>query len=138
MKLRLTTVLDLRLAAEDAARREVGRLERERAELSAVRSEHERELHGAGNANVPTGMREVLAAYILAMRSAIADDDIRLAEQDGRIASARAALADAHRAVKAIEAIRARDAQQALRLAARREGRANDEHAARIRMEVPA
>lgn len=138
MKQRLGTVLDLRRAAEDAARREVGRLERERAELAGARAARERALAEAGRAGVPAGMRELLAAYVLAMRRALAEDDLQLAAQDGRIAAARAALAQAHRDVKAIEAIRARDAGQAARLAARREARANDEHAARIRMEVPA
>lgn len=138
MKLRLSAVLDLRLAAEEAAKRELGRLERERSELVVRRGSHIADIEQAGRSPVPARMREVLSAFILAARRAVAELDGRIAEQDGRIAAARSALAQAHREVKAIEAIRARDAAQAARIALRREARANDEHAARIRMEALA
>lgn len=138
MKPRLTVVLDLRRAAEDAAKREVGRLERERAALVAARMAHELELAVAAGLPVIPALREQLASYTLAMRQTIRDDEARIAAQDGLIGAARDALATAHREVKAIEAIRARDARVHARRLARAEGRANDEHAGRMRLEAKA
>lgn len=138
MKPRLTVVLDLRRAAEDAAKRDVGRLELERADLVAQRDQHTRLLHAASEAPIAPVMREQLAAYLAGMRHAIADDSVRIAAQDGKIAAARGVLAQAHRDVKAIEAIRARDAAAAAKRERQHEARANDEHAARIRMEALA
>jgi flagellar export protein FliJ len=138
MKPRLTVVLDLRRAAEDAAKRDVGRLETERAELVAQRDQHSRLLQLAGDTPIAPTMREQLAAYLTSMRHAIADDTVRIAGQDAKIATARDILANAHREVKAIEAIRARDAASAMKRERQLEARANDEHAARIRMEALA
>jgi flagellar export protein FliJ len=136
MKPRLTVVLDLRRAAEDAAKREVGRLERERLPL-AERLEADRTRLAAGSAgDVPLDMREQFAAFRRAMLGAIAADQARLAAHDKVIDAARDVLAAAHREVKAIEAIRARDAKAEGRRQLRREGRANDEHAARARLEA--
>ncbi len=92
----------------------------------------------ASEAPIAPTMREQLADYLLSLRHAIADDALRIAAQDGKIATARGMLAQAHREVKAIEAIRARDAATAAKRERQRETRANDEHAARIRMETQA
>ena len=138
MKPRLTVVLDLRRAAEDAAKRDVGRLEQERADLVAQRDEHTRLVHVASETPITSMMREQLATYLAGMRHTIADDTFRIAAQDGKIAAARGILAQAHRDVKAIEAIRARDAATAAKRERQHEARANDEHAARIRMEALA
>lgn len=138
MKPRLTVVLDLRRAAEDTAKREVGRLERERLPL-AERLEADRLRLAAGSTGeVPLDLREQFAAFRRAMLGAIAADQARLAAHDKIIDGARAVLAAAHRDVKAIEAIRARDAKAEAVRQLRREGRANDEHAARARLEALA
>lgn len=136
MKPRLSVVLDLRRAAEDAARREVGRLERERLAL-AERLEADRSRLAEGSSGaVPLELREQFAAFRRTMQAHIAADQARLAAHDQVIEAARDVLAAAHREVKAIEAIRARDAKAEARRQLRREGRANDEHAARARLEA--
>lgn len=138
MKARLGIVLEIRQAAESAAKREVGKLERERAELTTRRAARLRELEGAGAAQVVPALREQLAAYIGSLRRALVEDAARIAAHDKLIDAARGVLAQAHRDVKAIEAIRARDAAAAAKRMERHEARANDEHAARIRMEAMA
>jgi flagellar export protein FliJ len=138
MKPRLTVVLDLRRSVEDGARRELGRLERERADLVAVRDRHEAGLLAAAAAGAMVSLREQLAAFCSATRAAIAAQDARITAQDRTIEAARNALAAAHRDVKAIEAIQARDARIAAQAQLRREARANDEHAARSRLEIGA
>ncbi len=136
MKPRLTVVLELRRAAEDAAKREVGRLERERLLLAeALQHNHDR-LDEAQSAAVPLQLREQFSGFRRAMLTVIAEGEGRLDEHDQIIGAARDALGVAHREVKAIEAIRARDAQAEARRQLRREGRANDEHAARTRQEA--
>lgn len=135
MKPRLGIVLELRQSTEDAAKREVGRLERERAELVDLRHAHQHGLDGACQAPIHPALREQLSCFIASMRGAIAAVDARILAHDAKIDTARAALAKAHREVKAIEAIRARDARAATRIQLRHEARGNDEHAARIRME---
>jgi len=95
-------------------------------------------LNEASEAPVPMALREQFAGFRQAMLHAIAQGETRLAAHDGTIATARDALAAAHREVKAIEAIRARDARAEAHRQLRREGRANDEHAARTRLEALA
>jgi len=138
MKPRLTAVLELRRAAEDAARREVGRLERERLPLAANLAGLRDRLAESESGAVPPALREQFATFRRAMLAAIAGAEEALAGHDDVIGAARDALAAAHREVRAIEAIRARDAATAARRALRREGRANDEHAARMRLEALA
>lgn len=138
MKQRLGIVLDLRRAAEDAAKREVGRLERERTALVAALDEQRQRLANAMAATVPLAMREQLAGFRQAMLVTINGATAALSAHDALIAAARDALASAHREVKAIEAIRTRDAHAEARRQLRREGRANDEHAARTRLEALA
>lgn len=136
MKPRLTVVLDLRRAAEDAAKREVGRLERERVPLAERLAADRLRLADGSAGPVPIDLREQYAAFRRAMLATIAEDESRLTAHDQVIDVARQALAAAHREVKAIEAIRSRDAQAEARRQLRREGRANDEHAARARLEA--
>ncbi|HAT09142.1 MAG TPA: hypothetical protein DCS97_00760 [Planctomycetes bacterium] len=138
MKPRLGVVLELRRSVEDTARRDLGRLERERAEMVAVRERHEAGMLAAAAAGAMVHLREQLAAYCSATRAAIAAQEARLAAQDRAIEAARNALASAHREVKAIEAIQARDARIAAQVQLRREARANDEHATRSRLEIGA
>ena len=138
MKPRLTVVLDLRLAVLDAAKREVGRLEQQRTALAAAVEHERRRLAEAAGEAVPLHLREQFASFRQAMLRLIAEATDRLAAHDLIIASARDVLATAHREVKAIEAIRARDARAEARRQLRREGRATDEHAARARLETLA
>lgn len=138
MKPRLQAVLGLRRSREDEAKRALGALEHERAAIIAQRTALEAALGQAASAPVPPALREQLSAYAAATRSAAADCDRRTAECDGRITAARDALAAAHRDVRAIEAIQARDRTAAARTALRREGRDNDEFAARRGQEVGA
>lgn len=138
MKPRLTVVLDLRRAAEDVAKREVGRLERERLALAERLAADRLRLADGSAGPVPLELREQFAGFRRAMLAAIAADQARLAAHDKIIDGARVALAAAHRDVKAIEAIRARDAKAEAVRQLRREGRANDEHAARARLEALA
>lgn len=138
MKPRLTVVLDLRRAAEDAAKREVGRLERERLALAERLAADRLRLDDGSSGAVPLQLREQFAGFRRAMLAVIAADQARLAAHDKVIDGARDVLATAHREVKAIEAIRARDAKAEALRQLRREGRANDEHAARARLEALA
>ena len=134
MKPRLTVVLELRQAVETGAKRELGRLERERAGLHDQLGALHRRLVDASAAPVPMALREQLSTFRLAMRHAIAEQGARLAAHDHLIDGARVALAAAHREVKAIEAIRSRDVRTEAARQARREGRSNDEFAARVRL----
>ena len=138
MKPRLTVVLELRQSVEDAAKREVGRLERERLTLAEQLARDHQRLADGSTGPVPLQLREQFAGFRRAMLGVIAVDQARLDEHDQIIAAARDVLATAHREVRAIEAIRARDAQAEARRQLRREGRANDEHAARQRLEALA
>jgi flagellar export protein FliJ len=138
MKPRLGVVLDLRRAAEDAAKREVGRLERERLPFAERLEADRARLAEGSTGQVPLDLREQFAAFRRAMLGAIATDQARLAAHDKVIDAAREVLATAHREVKAIEAIRARDARAEVQRQLRREGRATDEHAARTRLEALA
>lgn len=133
---RLHLVREIRQRAEDDAKRALGLLERERGAIVAERGAIERGLVEASTASVPAAMREQLASFAAASRAAAADCDRRLAEQDGRIAGARDAVAEAHRGVRAIAALQDRDRAAALLGERRREGRANDEFAARRRLEA--
>lgn len=135
MKPRLTAVLDLRRHIEDDAKREVGRLERERQAMIVERDRHSASLEAAAAGGAAPAMRDLLESYINAMRRHIADNSARITAHDVVISQARDRLAQAHREVKAIEAIRARDAKAELLLWQRREARANDEHAGRKRQE---
>lgn len=134
MKPRLATVLSLRRAAEDAVRREIGRLERERAAAVAIRARIAADLSAAAASPVAIGLREQLASFADAMRALLHDADAALAAQDGRIDAARTALAAAHREVRAIEALQQRDAAAAAERQRRRMRRDEDEHAARLRL----
>ncbi len=136
MKPRLGVVLELRRSAEDEVRREVGRLERERLGLIAERDGHRAALQAAADGGAVPALREVLASYLVGMRNRILDDEARIATHDGIIVQARDRLALAHRDVKAIEAIRARDARADKLREQRREARDNDAFAGRMRQEA--
>lgn len=138
MKPRLQTVLEIRQHNEAEAKRVLGVLERERAGILAMRSAIERDLLEAASAGVSPGLREQLATFATACRAAAVACDQRTAACDGRINAARSLLGQAHREVRAIEALQARDRTAAARTAARREGRENDEFAARRRQEMNA
>jgi flagellar FliJ protein len=136
MKPRLHAVLGIRQHNEAEARRVLGVLERERADILAMRSAIGRDLDEAASANVRPELREQLAAFATACRAAAVACDQRTAACDGRINTARSLLANAHREVRAIEALQARDRASAARSASRREGRENDEFAARRHQET--
>ena len=136
MKARLHTVLELRQRNEAEAKRVVGVLERERSDLVAMRAAIERDLDQAASAAVPPALREQLATFATACRAAAVACDQRTAACDGRINTARSLLATAHREVRAIEALQARDRSAAARTASRREGRENDAFAARRHQET--
>lgn len=131
MRPRLQLVLELRRGAEDAARRALGERERERAAIISERAVLEHGLAEAANAPVAFILREQLSAYAAAARAAAFSCDQRLAEQDKRIDEARNVVAEAHRGVRAIEALQERDRAAAARRERRHEGRGNDAFAAR-------
>lgn len=137
MKTRFTILLELRRAAEDAAKQALGRLETVRAAIVAERDALILALESAEAPPVPA-LRLQLAAWASATRSAIAEAERRIGEADAAIADARNELLRAHRDVRAVEAIRERDALAARRVAARREGRANDAFAAARHREAVA
>jgi flagellar export protein FliJ len=137
MKPRFTILLELRRAAEDAAKQALGRLETARAAIVAERDALRNSLESADAPPLPA-LRMQLAAWASATRSAVAEAERRIAEADAAIADARGELLRTHREVRAVEAIRERDAQAAGRLAARREGRANDAFAAARHREAVA
>lgn len=138
MKPRLQTVLEIRRHNEDEAKRVLGILERERADILAMRAAIEVDLGTAASANVRPGLREQLATFATACRAAAVACDQRVTACDGRINAARGLLAQAHREVRAIEALQTRDRSLAARRAVRREGRENDEFAARRHQELSA
>jgi flagellar export protein FliJ len=127
---RFAIVLDLRRQAEDAVKRELGALEGERAGLVAELDGLHRDLAGAQH-DVPPQLREQLSAFGARMRHAIAGCTGRISGAEARIGECRGRLAAAHREVRAIEALIARERAEAGLRARRREGRDTDEFAAR-------
>jgi flagellar export protein FliJ len=133
---RFTVLLEIRQAAVEEAQRTLGRLESQRREITALR---DRLLEDAANATlqpVALILREQLAAFRRRMQDDAAAAGRRIADQDVLIETARDRLNEAMRDRKSVEALRERDRQQHLASERRREGRANDEFAARRRQEA--
>ncbi|MCX8040097.1 MAG: flagellar FliJ family protein [Planctomycetota bacterium] len=127
---RFAAVLEVRRQAVDQARRALAALERQRAALVEELARQRAALAEAESAPVPPPWREQLARFAQAMRAQLQQGEARLAELERRIDGARDQLAQAMRELKAIEAVRARDARAAARRAARAEQRLYDERAA--------
>ncbi|MEK7411904.1 MAG: flagellar FliJ family protein [Planctomycetota bacterium] len=136
MKLRLAVVLELRRSIEDTIKREVGHLERQRAETVALQTAIEQDFQLAVANPTRPELRQQLAAYLTALRAAAAEAITMLAAHDERILEARGRLAAAHRDVRAIEALQERDRIAKRKINARREGYQNDEFSARKRLEA--
>jgi flagellar export protein FliJ len=130
---RFRTVHELYERQEEDARREVGRLERHRAELvaSGVALEAERL---AAAAATGFDQRLQLLAWWQAVEARLAALAGEVAAAERAIAAAREALIAAHRRTAAIAKVRELDRERERRAADRREQRRNDDFAALRRL----
>lgn len=126
--IRFGSVLALYSQEEDAAKVELGRRERRRAELVAERTAIADALLAAGR-DVPHDQHEQYLVFWRAQQARIQRADAAIAGADTAIEEGRKALAEAHRKRTTIEKLRARDAQADARRHERREQRQSDERA---------
>ncbi|MCK6487661.1 MAG: flagellar FliJ family protein [Planctomycetes bacterium] len=132
---RFATVHELYLREEDEARKEVGRLERRRAELVAAGEAlfAERLAVAAATGPAPAERQQLLAWWsAVELRLAALGGELQTA--DKAIAAAREALIAAHRRTAAIAKVRELDAERERRAEDRREQRRNDDFAALRRL----
>lgn len=127
--IRFTSVLALYSQEEDAAKIELGRRERRRADLIAERAAIADALLAAGR-DVPHDQHEQYLVFWRAQQTRIQRADSAIAGADAAIEEGRKVLAEAHRKRTTIEKLRARDAQADARRHERREQRQSDERAA--------
>lgn len=127
--IRFSSVLALYSQEEDAAKIELGRRERRRAELVAERAAISDALLAAGM-HVPHDQHEQYQVFWRSEQARIQRADTAIAGADTAIAEGRKVLAEAHRKCTTIEKLRARDAQAEARRHERREQRQSDERAA--------
>ena len=127
--IRFATVLALYSRDEDAAKVELGRRERRRADLIAERTAIADALLAAGQ-DVAHDQHEQYLVFWRSEQARIQRADAAISAADAAIDEARKVLAEAHRKRTTIEKLRTRDAQADARRHERREQRQSDERAA--------
>lgn len=127
---RFAVLLNLRREQEETCRRELGRRERDRADLSERRTGLLAARDSAAGSVVAPALHEVYGAYWLRLTGEVAALDQRIVEAETAIAAARDALIEARRTVRSIELLQERDRREHARRHERRERRRLDEFAA--------
>ena len=129
MSARFQAIHDLAAAQVDAVRRELGKQESRRAQLSVGIADTEAGMIAAGDAAGPA-LREQFALYWQARQSELTKLRNDMNTVEGGIVKTREALREAHRRLAALDALRERDRTEANRREQRAEQRRNDEFAA--------
>ena len=127
--IRFTAVHTLYIQAEDAAKIELGKRERRRADMLVARAAIATRQQAAAR-DVTLEQHELYLAYHRTQQALLTQHDAALAAQDVAITEARTALANAHRQRTTIAKLRERDAISNRRQDERREQRRADDRAA--------
>jgi flagellar FliJ protein len=135
----IQTLIDLAQNDVDAAAKQLGRVQRERADVQAqldalvrYRDEYHANFSASAQAGMPAGSWRNFQAFIDTLDSAIEQQRRLLAAATSRVEAAKPEWQRQKQKLGSYEVLQARgDAEQA-RLAARREQRDADEHAAKM------
>lgn len=135
----IKTLIDLAQTDVDAAAKQLGRAQRERADVEAqldslvrYRDEYHANFSASAQAGMPAGSWRNFQAFIDTLDAAIAQQRNVLAAAELRIDEARPNWQQKKRTVGSYETLQARGAAQETQRAAKREQRDADEHAAKI------
>lgn len=128
-KVRFIALMDLRRRREDECRVQVGRLERQRADLLSARAARVEERAAAAAFSTDPALHEIYAAYWQRVELLLAEDDRRIAATEAAIVKARAELIEAHRETTVIGKLQDLDRRELARATERRERRRMDEFA---------
>lgn len=129
MSARFQAIHDLATAQVDAVRRELGKQESQRAQLSVGIVDTEAGMIAAGDAAGPA-LREQFSLFWQARQSLLTKLRHDLNTVEVGIIKTREALREAHRRLAALDVLRERDRIEANRQEQRAEQRRNDEFAA--------
>ena len=135
----IQTLIDLAQNDVDAAAKQLGRVQRERADIQAkldslvrYRDEYHANFSASAQAGMPAGNWRNFQAFIDTLDAAIEQQRRLLAAATSRVEAAKPEWQRQKQRLGSYEVLQARgDAEQA-RLAARREQRDADEHAAKM------
>jgi flagellar export protein FliJ len=136
-KPRYQAIHDLAESAVDAVRKELGRLEMKRAEISVALADGEASLIEAG-AHANPAFRHQYGVYWTARQADLARLRAGLAQVDAEIEQTREALRESHRRLAAINELQTRDREAIAKRDQRREAKAMDEFATVRRALDPA
>ncbi len=135
----IKTLIELAQGDVDTAARQLGRVQRERADIEAqldalirYRDEYHASFSAAAQSGMPAGNWRNFQAFIDTLDSAIAQQRRMLAAATSRVEAAKPEWQRQKRKLGSYEVLAARGEAAEARVAARREQRESDEHAAKM------